>query len=57
MINGILDDLPEYIKMTMDDVMFAKLYNAALGANVTHREVAGWGMNEREAIRSVIDLI
>jgi hypothetical protein len=41
----------------MDDVMFAKLYNVATGANVTHRDVAEWGINERESLLAVIDLM
>lgn len=53
----MLDNLPEDLKLLMDDIMFAKLYNTAVGANVTHREVSEWGINERESILAAIDLM
>jgi hypothetical protein len=41
----------------MNDVMMAKLYNAASGASITHRDVAEWGWMERETIIAAIELM
>lgn len=52
-----MDSLPHEISDMMNDMMLARIYNEVVGASVSHREVAEWGVKEREMVMAVIELM
>lgn len=41
----------------MNSMQLAKAYNAATGANITHRDVTEWGIKEESGIIAAMEIM
>jgi hypothetical protein len=53
MLEAAMGDVPD----GLGDVALARRYNHLTGASISHREVAGWGILERDEIEASLEIL
>lgn len=55
-MDGIMDAVDDDIKNTLGNMRLVSVYNKLTGANLTHTDVAEWGIIEEAKIMAALDL-